>query len=147
MADILTGVRQLIQDLVAPDLKAHQAGLASLQQEVVALEKHLTAQDEALLRLIETQVGALAKAMELQYKLLGDRIEEHSRALAEKMDYQYATVSRTIELQHDTLAKSVEAFRAEMRSEFLMLKSANQLEVLRQTSPLSERLTVVEKRG
>jgi hypothetical protein len=65
MNDTLTGVRQVIQYLVAPDLKAHQAGLSALRQEVAALEKHLTAQNEALLRSVETQVGTLAKAMEL----------------------------------------------------------------------------------
>jgi hypothetical protein len=34
-----------------------------------------------------------------------------------------------------------------MRSEFAVLKANNQLEVYRQVSPLSERLTVVEKRS
>ncbi len=58
MSDIVTGVRQLIQDLIAPDLKA----IAAKQE---ATEKHMT----------------------------------------------------------------IEAFRAEMRSEFLSLRAANQLEV------------------
>ena len=85
MADLVTGLRQVIQDLVAPDLKAIQA----------------------------------------------------------KQD----ATSRLMEVQHDALIKTVDAFRAEMRSEFAALRATNQLEVFRQVSPLSERLTVVEKKG
>jgi hypothetical protein len=85
MADLITGLRQVIQDLVAPDLKAIQA----------------------------------------------------------KQD----ATSKQIEVQHDALMKMVDAFRAEMRSEFAALRATNQLDVYRQVSPLSERLTVVEKRG
>jgi hypothetical protein len=85
MADLITGLRQVIQDLVAPDLKAIQA----------------------------------------------------------KQD----ATSKQIEVQHDALMKTVDAFRAEMRSEFAALRATNQLDVYRQVSPLSERLTVVEKRG
>ena len=82
MSDIVTGVRQLIQDLIAPDLKA----IAAKQD---AMEKHMA-------------------------------------------------------LQHDVLIKLLEAFRAEMRSEFLSLRAANQLEVQRQLAPLSERVAVLE---
>jgi hypothetical protein len=85
MADLVTGLRQVIQDLVAPDLKAIQA----------------------------------------------------------KQD----ATSRLMEVQHDALIKTVDAFRAEMRSEFAALRATNQLEIFRQVSPLSERLTVVEKKG
>lgn len=84
MADnIVTGLRQLLQDLVAPDLKSIQA----------------------------------------------------------KQD----ALSRQLEVQHDAMMKTVEAFRAEMRSEFAALRANNQLEVLRQVSPLSERISVVEE--
>jgi hypothetical protein len=85
MSDLMTGLRQAIQDLVAPDLKAIQA----------------------------------------------------------KQD----TMGKQIEVQHDALMKTLDAFRAEMRSEFVALRATSQLEVYRQVSPLSERLTVVEKRG
>ena len=85
MADFVTGLRQVIQDLVAPDLKAIQA----------------------------------------------------------KLD----ATSKQIEVQHYALMKTVDAFRAEMRSEFAALKATNQLEVFRQVSPSSERLTLVEKKG
>ena len=83
MPDLVTGWRQVIQDLIAPDLKAIQA----------------------------------------------------------KQD----AMSRQSEVQYDALVKTVEAFRAEMRSEFAALRANNQLEVLRQVSPLSERISVVEE--
>ena len=85
MTDYVQGLRQVIQDLVAPDLKAILARQDSLQKQV--------------------------------------------------------------EVQHDAMAKTIEAFRAEMRSEFAALRANNQLEVLRQVSPLSERLAVVEKKA
>jgi len=71
MADIVTGLRQAIQDLVAPDLKAIQAKL-------------------------------------------------------------------------DATTLLIDAFRAEMRSEFASLRAANQIEVLQQVYPLKERLSVLE---
>jgi len=71
MADIVTGLRQVIQDLVAPDLKAIQAKL-------------------------------------------------------------------------DATTLLIDAFRAEMRSEFASLRAANQIEVLQQVYPLKERLSVLE---
>ena len=56
-------------------------------------------------------------------------------------------MSEQMEVQHDALLKTVEAFRAEMRSEFAALRTNNPLEVLRQVSPLSERISVVESSG
>jgi hypothetical protein len=85
MADLNGGLRQVIQDLVAPDLKAIQA----------------------------------------------------------KQD----SMSKLIEVQHDAAMKTLDAFRAEMRSEFAALRATNQLEVYRQVLPLNERISVVEKRG
>jgi len=85
MSDLITGLRQVIQDLIAPDLKAILSRQESLQKQ--------------------------------------------------------------IEVQHDAVVKTIEAFRAEMRSEFAALRANNQLEVLRQVSPLSERLAVVEKKA
>jgi len=84
MSDVVTGLRQVIQDMVAPDLKAHTAKLDMLQKQV--------------------------------------------------------------EIQHDALMKTIDAFRAEMRSEFAALRANNQLEVFRQVSPISERVTVMESR-
>ena len=75
MADVITGLRQVIQDLVAPDLKAMLSRQESLQKQM--------------------------------------------------------------EVQHDAVVKTIEAFRAEMRSEFAALRANNQLEVLRQVSHLA----------
>jgi hypothetical protein len=96
MADLSTGVRQVIQDLVAPDLKAIQA-----------------------------KQDSLSKQVELQYDAL----------------------RRQIEVQNNALMTNMDAFRAEMRSEFAALRANNQLEDFRQVSPLSERLTMVEKKA
>jgi hypothetical protein len=96
MADFITGLREVIQDLLAPGLKAIQAK-----------------QD----------------------------------ALSKQVDLQYESMRRQIEVQHDALMTNMDAFRAEMRSEFATLRTNNSLEVYRQVSPLSERLALVEKKG
>jgi len=91
MSDVISSVRQIIQDLVAPDLKALQSKLDSQAKQL-------------------------------------DMITQQSAA------------------QHDAAMKVLEAFRAEMRSEFAALKALNQVEVMRQVSPLSERIAIVERR-
>jgi hypothetical protein len=91
MSDVVSSLRQLIQDLVAPDLKA-----------------------------IQSRQESFAKQMEM--------------------------VQQQIAIQHDAVMKTLDAFRAEMRSEFAALKATNQVEVMRQVSPLSERIAVVERR-
>jgi hypothetical protein len=85
MSDMISGVRQVIQDLVAPDLKAHTVKLEAIQKQS--------------------------------------------------------------EIQHDAVMKTLDAFRAEMRSEFAALQAHNQVEVFRQVSPISERIVVVEARS
>jgi hypothetical protein len=55
-------------------------------------------------------------------------------------------LQKQVEIQHDALMKTIDAFRAEMRSEFAALRANNQLEVFRQVSPISERETVMESR-
>ena len=91
MSDVISSVRQIIQDLVAPDLKALQSKLDSQAKQL-------------------------------------DMMTQQSAA------------------QHDATMKVLEAFRAEMRSEFAALKALNQVEVMRQVSPLSERISIVERR-
>jgi len=91
MTDVITSVRQIIQDLVAPDLKA-----------------------------LQSKSDSQAKQLDM-------------------MNQQSAA-------QHDATMKVLEAFRAEMRSEFAALKALNQVEVMRQVSPLSERIAIVERR-
>jgi hypothetical protein len=84
MSDVITGMRQVIQDLVAPDMKAHASKLDALQKQT--------------------------------------------------------------DIQFDAMMKTLEAFRAEMRSEFAALRASNQVEVFRQVTPISERVAVVEAR-
>jgi len=91
MSDVVTGLRQAIQDLVAPEFKAHSAKLDALQKQGEMLQK-LT------------------------------------------------------EVQYDAMMKTLDAFRAEMRSEFASLRANNQIEVFRQVMPISERIAVVEAR-
>lgn len=82
MTDFVTGIRQLLQDLVVPDLKATQTKLDALEKKA--------------------------------------------------------------DLQHDVVMKTLEAFRAEMRSEFALLKANSSMEVMRQLAPVSERVAVLE---
>ncbi len=91
MSDVVTGLRQVIQDLVAPELKAHAVKLDALQRQSEMLQK-------------------------------------------------------STDTQHDSVMKTLDAFRAEMRSEFASLRANNQVEVLRQVAPISERIAVVESR-
>ena len=75
--------------------------------------------------------------------MIQDLVAPDLKAIQAKQD----GISKQIEIQHDALMTTVEAFRAEIRSEFAMLKANNQLEVFRQMSPLSERIALVEKKG
>jgi hypothetical protein len=84
MSDIVASLRQVIQDLVAPDLKSHTAKLVALQKQA--------------------------------------------------------------DVQYDSIMKTLDAFRAEMRSEFAALRANNQAEVFRQMLPLSERVAALESR-
>jgi hypothetical protein len=61
------------------------------------------------------------------------------KAIIAKQD----AMEKHMTLQDDVLVKMVDAFRAEMRSEFLLLHAGNQLEVQRQIAPLSERVAVL----
>ena len=91
MSDVITGLRQVIQDLGSTELKAHSARLESVQRQCDLLQK-------------------------------------------------------SMDTQHDSVMKTLDAFRAEMRSEFASLRANNQVEVLRQVAPISERIAVVESR-
>ncbi|HZL25205.1 MAG TPA: hypothetical protein VFC39_01600 [Acidobacteriaceae bacterium] len=84
MSDIVTGLRQVIQDMVAPDLKAHTVKLDALQKQT--------------------------------------------------------------EIQYDAVMRTLDAFRAEMRSEFASLRANNQVAAFRQVSPIGERIAIVEAR-
>ena len=51
---------------------------------------------------------------------------------------------KAIQAKQDATTLLIDAFRAEMRSEFASLRAANQIEVLQQVYPLKERLSVLE---
>ena len=68
-------------------------------------------------------------------------------SLSKQVKLQFDSLRRQIEVQNNALMTNMDAFRAEMRSEFAALRAINQLEVFRQVSPLNERLNVVEKMG
>lgn len=102
MSDVIGSVRQVIQDLVAPDLKALQSKLDSQSKQLEMIIQQSATQHDATMKIVE--------------------------------------------VQHDATMKVLEAFRAEMRSEFAALKALNQVEVMRQVSPLSERIAIVERR-
>ena len=72
MSDAITGLRQVIQDLVSPELKAHAVKLDALQRQ-------------------------------------GDMLQE------------------SMDTQHDSVMKTLDAFRAEMHSEFASLRANNQV--------------------
>ena len=74
-------------------------------------------------------------------------IQAKQDSLSKQVELQYDALRRQIEVQNNALMTNMDAFRAEMRSEFAALRATNQLEVFRQVSPLSERLTMVEKKG
>lgn len=75
-------------------------------------------------------------------QVIQDLVAPDLKAVQAKLDSQ----SKQMEVMHDATMKVIDAFRAEMRSEFAALRAANQVEVMRQVSPLNERLAVVERR-
>ena len=59
------------------------------------------------------------------------------------MQKQIEMLQKQMEISHDAMMKTLDAFRAEMRSEFASLRASNQMEVFRQMGPISERIAVV----
>lgn len=57
-----------------------------------------------------------------------------------------AALQKQADVQYDSIMKTLDAFRAEMRSEFAALRANNQAEVFRQMLPLSERVAALESR-
>jgi hypothetical protein len=106
VSDIVTGVRQLIQDLIAPDFKA---------------------------------LVARQDATEKRFDSIGRRFDSIDKRLDRQDKY--------MALQTEVLVKTIEAFRAEMRSEFAILRSDMQLEIQTRIAPLSEHVAVLEARS
>ena len=96
--NVISELRQLLQDVVAPDLKSIIVRVEGLQRQMELSQKAIEAQLEAF------------------------RVEQ---------------VAFRSEMQ---------AFRAEMRSEFQGQRNLLQNEVLRETSPIRERIASLEAR-
>jgi hypothetical protein len=89
--NLIAEIRQLLQDIVAPDLKA-----------------------------LTTKVDGVQKQLELSEKSMSAQLEAFRAEMA--------------------------AFRAEMRSEFQAQRNLLQNEVLRETTPIRERVASLEAR-
>jgi hypothetical protein len=50
MSDVVTGLRQVVQDLVVPELKAHTARLDALQKQSEMLQKQTEIQFDAMMK-------------------------------------------------------------------------------------------------
>ncbi len=70
MSDVVTGLRQVIQDLVAPELKAHTVKLDVLQKQVETLQSSLQKQTEALQGTMQKHMETLQKQAEIQHDVL-----------------------------------------------------------------------------
>lgn len=65
-------------------------------------------------------------------------------SLEKRMNERFDDAERQTSLKFDVLIKTIEALRAEIRSEFLLMRLHDQVEVSRQVAPLSERVAVLE---
>jgi outer membrane murein-binding lipoprotein Lpp len=73
-------------------------------------------------------------------KALQDFLAPELREMTAKIE----SLEKRMTLHLDALSASMDAFRAEMRTEFALLRSNSQLDVARQVAPLSERVAVLE---
>ena len=124
MSDVVTGLRQVIQDLVAPELKAHTVKLEALQKTV------------------DTKVDDLHKTVDVKIDGLQQTVDTKIEALQKTVDMHHESEVKTAELRHEAVMRTLDSFR----SEFAALRAINELEVLRQVSPISERIAIVEPR-
>lgn len=128
MSDVITGLRQVIQDLVAPDLKAVNAKADSLQKQ------------------FDSRFDAMQRQVDVKFEAQQKQFDSRFDAMQRQADAKFEAQQKQMDLQFDVLMKTIEAFRAELRSEFQMLRANNQIEVARQLAPLSERVAVLEAR-
>lgn len=101
--NVVAEVRKLLQDLIAPDIKALTYRMDGLQKQLELSEKSIQAQLDAM-----------------NAQLIAFRSEQNA------------------------FRSEMSAFRAEMRSEFQAQRTLVQNEVLRETSPIRERLASLE---
>ncbi len=83
-------------------------------------------------------------------QVLQDMIAPDLKSLGIKMDglqKQVELSERSVNAQIEAFRAELNAFRAEMRSEFQSQRVLLQNEVLRETSPIRERIASLESRG
>jgi hypothetical protein len=99
---------------------------------------------EDLRKVIQDFVAPDLKALTMRVDGLEKSMNARFDVAEKRMDERFDAAEKQTDLKLDLLIKTIEAFRAEMRSEFMILKLANQAEVSRQIAPLSERIAVLE---
>lgn len=72
--------------------------------------------------------------------MIQDQVAPDLKAIAAKVE----ALKTQSALEHDAVMKTLDAFRAEMRSEPAALQANNQVEVYRQIAPIRERIALVE---
>lgn len=104
--NVISELRQLLQDVIAPDLKSIVMRMDGMQRQMELSQKATEAQLEAFRMEIIAFRGEMA-----------------------------------------AMRSEMGAFRAEMRSEFQAQRNILQNEVLRETSPIRERIATLEAHG
>jgi len=92
-------------------------------------------------------IGGLRPAIQDLFAPDLKAIQAKQDAMTQRIELQQDSLRRQLEVEHNAVMTNMEAFRAEMRAEFAALRAINRLEVYRQVSPLSERISMVEKLG
>lgn len=133
MSDVITAFRQVVQDLIAPDLKAGNAKLEGLKELVETNHKHTQERAESNRMQLQELIEANHKLAEANHK--------HSM---ERTDLLLKLAQERTDAQHNALTTQLEAFRAEMRSEFTMLRAQSTLQVRESVGPLEGRVQVLE---
>jgi hypothetical protein len=143
--DIITGVRQLIQDLVSPDLKAIKEKQEALARELELTRQSTTTQFDDLKQNTAAQLEAQRQSTTAQFEAQRQSTAAQFEAQRQSTAAQFEAQRQSTAIQFDALIKTIEAFRAEFRAEMLSLRTNNQLEVQRQIAPLAERLAALEQ--
>ena len=145
-------VKQLIQELVVPELREIKAEVKGLQTELKRLEEKSDLQSARLenkidiqgARLddkIDVQIAKLDDKIEAQIAKLDDKIEAQIAKLDDKIDAQGAKLDDKIDAQGAKLDDKISSLRNEMLTEFRRLDEKIDL-----TLHVQERLVALETR-
>ncbi len=75
-----------------------------------------------------------------------DGLQKQIEMLQKALQRQGEMLQKQGEMQYDSTMKAIDAFRAEVRTDFALLRANNQGEVPRQVGPIRERIALVEAR-